>query len=561
MKLPSNTVFGCILASWTDGLFVHPDMTFQGDNGGGFATIPAGQYDVHPARGAVVCRPYDTTGGAVNWSAYTAYRATYSLLNPSSIAATYSSAVVTTEAQTVQEQDFGFAPFDPVTAQLNMTTRPANQYLVGDFLSLGDVGTRPKDANTGTGIWGDKSGLYGLSAATQEVVFSASTGKITAGAGVVTLDKDGITLTGGNGAVNSLKVKDGANTILTQYAYLNGTTTEALLQAAGKNSSNRESILTLSAVTDDGLAHAGTGAVSIILDTELDGGSVHISDIVYAEGGLIATGSFTSPGIDDNADATAITIDSSERVGIGSTSPDVKLDIEGNSAVAIRLTDTNVANASWDIRAQTGNTTKLFRVIDVSASADRMTIDSSGRVGIGSTAPSTTLDVEGNTGVGIRLTDLAVANATWEFRPQTSNTTKLLRVIDVSASADRMTISSTGVVTMLGEAEIDGALNHDGSTAGFYGTAPVVQRSAYTQTYSTATRTHVINTAVAIIDGTGGTANDTLQSISSSYSQNEVRNNFADLAANMNAMLNDLIEVKKLVNSLIDDQQALGFVG
>ena len=33
------------------------------------------------------------------------------------------------------------------------------------------------------------------------------------------------------------------------------------------------------------------------------------------------TGNFTSVGIDDNADATAITIDDSERVGIGTTTP------------------------------------------------------------------------------------------------------------------------------------------------------------------------------------------------------------------------------------------------
>ena len=36
---------------------------------------------------------------------------------------------------------------------------------------------------------------------------------------------------------------------------------------------------------------------------------------------LTATGAFTSRGIDDNADATAITIDSSENVGIGTSSP------------------------------------------------------------------------------------------------------------------------------------------------------------------------------------------------------------------------------------------------
>ena len=45
------------------------------------------------------------------------------------------------------------------------------------------------------------------------------------------------------------------------------------------------------------------------------------------------TGNFTSVGIDDNADATAITIDSSERVGIGETSPTAKLHVVGHSTL------------------------------------------------------------------------------------------------------------------------------------------------------------------------------------------------------------------------------------
>ena len=43
---------------------------------------------------------------------------------------------------------------------------------------------------------------------------------------------------------------------------------------------------------------------------------------------------FTSNGIDDNADATAITIDSSENVGIGETSPLGKLHIKGSDTGA-----------------------------------------------------------------------------------------------------------------------------------------------------------------------------------------------------------------------------------
>jgi hypothetical protein len=46
------------------------------------------------------------------------------------------------------------------------------------------------------------------------------------------------------------------------------------------------------------------------------------SDVVInTSGAITTTGAFTSKGIDDNADATAITIDSSENVGIGTTSP------------------------------------------------------------------------------------------------------------------------------------------------------------------------------------------------------------------------------------------------
>ena len=40
---------------------------------------------------------------------------------------------------------------------------------------------------------------------------------------------------------------------------------------------------------------------------------------------------FSSTGIDDNADATAITIDSSENVGIGTPSPNQKLHLKGDA--------------------------------------------------------------------------------------------------------------------------------------------------------------------------------------------------------------------------------------
>ena len=54
-------------------------------------------------------------------------------------------------------------------------------------------------------------------------------------------------------------------------------------------------------------------------------GSVTATQLVYP----LTT--FSSTGIDDNADATAMTINSSEQVGIGTTSPSCALDINGGS--------------------------------------------------------------------------------------------------------------------------------------------------------------------------------------------------------------------------------------
>src|SRR3990167_11072582 len=60
----------------------------------------------------------------------------------------------------------------------------------------------------------------------------------------------------------------------------------------------------------------------------------HIADTTDPHGttltqtNLTVSGAFTSQGIDDNANAVAITIDSSENVGIGTASPAAKLDVK-----------------------------------------------------------------------------------------------------------------------------------------------------------------------------------------------------------------------------------------
>ncbi len=105
---------------------------------------------------------------------------------------------------------------------------------------------------------------------------------------------------------------------------------------------------------------------------------------------LTVTGAFTSQGIDDNADAVAITIDSSENVGIGTSSPNSKLSITestvgdlitvtGANGTDLRIGNHASANGGIYINSQAASDDLRFRT----QGSDRMTIDSAGNVGIG----------------------------------------------------------------------------------------------------------------------------------------------------------------------------------
>ena len=83
--------------------------------------------------------------------------------------------------------------------------------------------------------------------------------------------------------------------------------------------------------------------------------SAKLSGDITTPGALTVSGAFTSQGIDDNADATAITITSDENVGIGAaTSPTKQLEIRNNTATTgsggatLRLTRGDSSGAEND---------------------------------------------------------------------------------------------------------------------------------------------------------------------------------------------------------------------
>ena len=103
------------------------------------------------------------------------------------------------------------------------------------------------------------------------------------------------------------------------------------------------------------------------------------------------------------APTSSIDINAAGNVGIGTASPDFKLDVESNDA-ALRI---NATGANQIPRLLLNSTTRDWRlandptvgnqllVFDGTASAIRMAVDTSGNVGIGTTSATAKLDVNG----------------------------------------------------------------------------------------------------------------------------------------------------------------------
>lgn len=81
------------------------------------------------------------------------------------------------------------------------------------------------------------------------------------------------------------------------------------------------------------------------------------------------------------------------------------------------------------------------------------------------------------------VTGLKIANdaRSWQLRVDGAATDRFA-IRDTTAAANRLEINASGAVTVLGNINLDGAINHDGTTVGFFATAPAVQAAAYTVT-------------------------------------------------------------------------------
>jgi len=165
---------------------------------------------------------------------------------------------------------------------------------------------------------------------------------------------------------------------------------------------------------------------------------------------------FTSTGIDDNATSTAITIDSSENVGIGNSAPTELVTIGDASNAAPRIQMLSTTTGTNTIHFGDGAGVSAYRgyinyahssdsLQFASASTERMRIDSTGDVLVGTTSiptggASTGLSISENGGKQMITHGMAGTSGT--YTTQYKNANGLVGGILISGSATSYNTSS-----------------------------------------------------------------------------------------------------------------------
>lgn len=186
----------------------------------------------------------------------------------------------------------------------------------------------------------------------------------------------------------------------------------------------------------------------------------------------------------------------------------------------------------------------------------------------GGTAPKVTV---AETVAGI---DHQLGNRCLNLRGTTGQTADYMRVQDGAGAVDVLRLDKDGALIVPGQITASGVFRHTGSTVAFFGSSPIAQRGAFTQTYSTATRTMAARAASALGDSTSGTPAGTVAAIPNpadspatadalrddlvANTLPAIRNALASIITAINNNRTDGVNNAGVINALIDDSQAYG---
>ena len=166
-----------------------------------------------------------------------------------------------------------------------------------------------------------------------------------------------------------------------------------------------------------------SGKGSPLTHNEVDANFTNLNTDKYQSGDNVTFGTatvttFTSTGIDDNATSTAITIDASQRIGVGTASPAYKLDIYGDSSSHVdvlhllneNVTSGNSVGVMFEnysggglnqgrikyLNSGTNNSNSFVfeqEINGVNGLQETMRISNAGNVGIGTASPTSPLHI------------------------------------------------------------------------------------------------------------------------------------------------------------------------
>ena len=200
---------------------------------------------------------------------------------------------------------------------------------------------------------------------------------------------------------------------------------------------------TSTSLTNSNFQLVGGGASGATTGIRLSqGGSFELYFGGVQESG--GAGAFVWQGYSGSAYAERMRLDASGNLGIGTSSPAVRLDVASAATTQLRVQMSGqadmriISDTGYGALSLESNMPLLFRT----NATERMRLDSSGNLGIGTSSPATKLHVNtGAAGYGITVAALSQTSRTYQFGVDSNSN---FAIYDSTAAAQRVVLDQSG---------------------------------------------------------------------------------------------------------------------